>query len=159
MIRIASLAIFALVCALAPGAAAITPQETEFFEKEVRPVLAEQCYKCHGPDKQKGALRVDSRAAILKGTDDGPIVVPGKPDQSEFIKSIKHIGDSKMPEKADKLPAAQIAALEQWVKMGMPWPDNDGAAKPAASMDAAKTHWSLQPIKAATPPTVKDAQH
>ncbi len=140
-------------------AVAITPQETEFFEKEVRPVLVEQCYKCHGPDKQKGALRMDSRAAILKGTDDGPIVVPGKPDDSEFIKSIKHIGDSKMPEKADKLPDAQIAALEQWVKMGMPWPDGDGPAKPSASMEVAKTHWSLQPIKNPAPPAVKDAGH
>src|SRR6266853_1813714 len=150
MIR--SVSFLALAFASALPAVAITPQETEFFEKEVRPVLVEQCYKCHGPDKQKGALRVDSRAAILKGTDDGPIVVPGKPDESAFIKSIKHIGDSKMPEKADKLPAAQIAALEQWVKMGMPWPDNDGSVKAPATMDAAKTHWSLQPIKAATPP-------
>ncbi|MEI9898737.1 MAG: c-type cytochrome domain-containing protein [Chthoniobacter sp.] len=127
-----------------PRAAAITPQETEFFEKQVRPVLVEQCYKCHGPEKQKGALRMDSRAAILKGTDDGPIVVVGKPDDSELIKSIKHIGDSKMPEKADKLPDTQIAALEQWVKMGMPWPDSDVPAKPSASMEVAKTHWSLQ---------------
>src|SRR5882757_9390392 len=84
------------------AASAITPQEAEFFEKSIRPVLAEQCYKCHGPDKQKAALRVDSRAAILKGTDEGPVVVIGKPDESEFIKSLKHIGDSKMPEKADK---------------------------------------------------------
>src|SRR5271165_1231604 len=121
MIRSVSFAGLAVFSAFAPGAFAITPQESEFFEKQVRPVLVEQCYKCHGPDKQKGALRVDSRAAILKGTDDGPVIVPGKPDESEFIKSIKHIGDSKMPEKADKLPAAQIAALEQWVKMGMPW--------------------------------------
>src|SRR5258708_33472728 len=135
---------FFLLFAALPNGFAITPQETEFFEKNIRPVLAEQCYKCHGPDKQKGALRVDSRAAILKGTDDGPVVVPGHPDQSEFIKSIKHIGDSKMPEKADKLSAAQIAALEQWVKMGMPWPENEGPVKPPASMDVAKTHWSLQ---------------
>lgn len=159
MTRFLPFATFALACAVVPGAMAISPQETEFFEKQVRPVLVEQCYKCHGPEKQKGALRMDSRAAILKGTDEGPIVVPGKPDQSEFIKSIKHIGDSKMPEKADKLPDAQIAALEQWVKMGMPWPENDGPAKPSASMDVAKTHWSLQPVKAATPPTVKDEQH
>jgi mono/diheme cytochrome c family protein len=159
MIRSHFVAIFALAGAAVPPAMAITPQETEFFEKQVRPVLVEQCYKCHGPDKQKGSLRVDSRAAILKGTDDGPIVVPGHPDQSEFIKSIKHTGDTKMPEKADKLPDAQIAALEQWVKMGMPWPDNDGPAKPGASADVAKTHWSLQPVKNPAPPAVKDPQH
>ncbi len=159
MTRLVFLPAFTAICALTPRAVAITPQETEFFEKQVRPVLVEQCYKCHGPDKQKGALRMDSRAAILKGTDDGPIVVVGQPDQSELIKSIKHIGDSKMPEKADKLPDAQIAALEQWVKMGMPWPDNDGPSKPSTTMELAKTHWSLQPIKNPAPPAVKDAQH
>ena len=56
---------------------------------------------------------MDSRAAILKGTDDGPVIVPGKPEESEFIKSLKHIGDSKMPEKADKLPDAQIEAMSR----------------------------------------------
>ncbi|HEY3902083.1 MAG TPA: DUF1553 domain-containing protein [Chthoniobacter sp.] len=159
MIRPIFLATFALVLAGLPRAVAITPQETEFFEKQVRPVLAEQCYKCHGPNKQKASLRMDSRAAILKGTDDGAIVVLGKPDESELIKSIKHVGDSKMPEKADKLPDGQIAALEQWVKMGMPWPDNDGPSKPVSTMDGAKTHWSLQPVKEAAPPAVKDPQH
>ncbi len=152
----ATFLILCLFAAILP-AGAITPQEAEFFEKQVRPVLAEQCYSCHGPEKQKAALRVDSRAAILKGTDLGPIVVPGKPDESEFIKSLKHIGESKMPEKADKLPAAQIAALEQWVRMGMPWPEHDGPVTPSAA-DAAKAHWSYQPMKKAAQPVAKDPQ-
>lgn len=159
MTRFVPFAIFALAGAVLPRAVAITPQEAEFFEKQVRPVLAEQCYKCHGPEKQKGALRMDSRAAILKGTDDGPIVVPGKPEDSELIKSIKHVGDSKMPEKADKLPDAQIAALEQWVRMGMPWPDNEAPIKGTAQMEAAKTLWSLQPVKNPAPPAVPDPGH
>src|SRR3954468_23215875 len=100
--------------ALSGARAEIPPDQIEFFEKQVRPVLADQCYKCHGPDKQKGGLRMDSRDALLKGGEDGPVVVPGKPDESAFIKSINHIGDSKMPEKADKLPDAQIAALSEW---------------------------------------------
>src|SRR5258708_31404632 len=131
---------FFLLFAALPNGFAITPQETEFFEKSIRPVLAEQCYKCHGPEKQKGALRVDSRAAILKGTDEGPVVVIGKPDESEFIKSLKHIGDSKMPEKPDKLSDAQTAAMSQWIKMGMPWPETDKAATPGAG-ELAKRHW------------------
>ena len=101
---------------------------------------------------------MDSRAAILKGTDDGPIVVMGKPEESELIKSIKHVGDSKMPEKADKLPDAQIAALEQWVRMGMPV-DNEAPIKGTAQMEAAKTLWSLQPVKNAPPPAVQDPAH
>ena len=141
----------ALTCSLAafaPGRA-VTPQEAEFFEKKVRPVLAEQCYKCHGPEKQKAALRVDSRAAILKGTEDGPVIVEGKPEQSAFIKSIRHEGDSKMPEKADKLPDEQIANLTEWVRMGMPWPENGGPEKLSAQQAAAGTHWSWQPLRVA----------
>ena len=91
------------------AARAITPEEAEFFETKIRPVLVEQCYKCHGPDKQKGDLRLDSRAAVLKGSDVGLVAVPGKPEESSLITSIRHQGDSKMPEKADKLPADQIA--------------------------------------------------
>src|SRR5438045_1845713 len=105
---------------------AITPEEAEFFEKEIRPVLAEHCIQCHGPEKQKGDVRLDSRAAMLKPSDDGQVAVPGKPDESALIKSIRHVGDaSKMPAKADKLPDNPIAALSEWVKMGMPWPEND----------------------------------
>ena len=128
---------------------AVTPQEAEFFEKKVRPVLAEQCYKCHGPEKQKAALRVDSRAAILKGTEDGPVIVEGKPEQSAFIKSIRHEGDSKMPEKADKLGDEQISNLTEWVRMGMPWPENEGPEKKTAQQAAVATHWSWQPLRVA----------
>lgn len=140
-------------------ASAITPQETEFFEKSIRPVLVEQCYKCHGPEKQKAALRVDSREAILKGTDIGKVVVLGKPEESDFIKSLKHTGESKMPEKADKLSDAQIDAMSQWIKMGMPWPESDKPSTPGAA-ELAKLHWSYQPIKKDTvPPKVQDAAH
>src|SRR5687767_6438652 len=122
------------------AARAITPQEEEFFEKRVRPVLAEQCYECHGPEKQKADLRVDSRAALLKGSDLGPAIVPGKPEESTLIKSIRHEGDSKMPAKAPKMPSEQIEALAEWVKIGAPWPDKD-ATKPTA-LDEARRHWS-----------------
>src|SRR5215211_1802470 len=86
---------FAAVSALATP----TPEQLEFFEKQVRPVLAEQCFKCHGPEKQKGDLRVDSLEALLKGSEQGPVIVPGKPGESSLIKSIKHLGEAKMPAK------------------------------------------------------------
>src|SRR6186997_1057396 len=105
-----------------------TPEQLEFFEKQVRPVLAEQCYKCHGPEKQKGDLRVDSLEALLKGSEQGPAIVPGKPEESSLIKSIKHLSEAKMPAKAPKMPDDQISALEHWIAMGAPWPEND---KPA----------------------------
>src|SRR5204862_736347 len=60
----------------------------EFFEKRVRPVLAERCYECHGEKKQKGGLRLDSAAAVLKGGDSGAALVPGKPEESRLVKGI-----------------------------------------------------------------------
>jgi cytochrome c553 len=138
-------------------ARAAAPEQIEFFEKQVRPVLVDQCYKCHGSEKQKGGLRMDSREALLKGGDDGAVVVPGKPEESSLIKSINHIGDSKMPEKADKLPDAQIAALSEWVKMGIPWPENDKAATTSAEA-AAKTHWAFKPIANPAPPEIQNSK-
>lgn len=142
--------------AAASAVATVTPEQIEFFEKSVRPVLVEQCYKCHGPEKQKGDLRVDSLAALLKGSDQGPAIVPGKPGESSLIKSIKHEGESKMPAKAPKMPDAQINALEQWVAMGAPWPDSD---KPATlpQTTAAKSHWSYQPIQHPPVPAIEGA--
>src|SRR4051812_15458632 len=69
-----------------PGHHAATPEQIEFFEKKVRPVLAEHCYRCHSADakKLKGGLRLDSRGAVLQGGDTGPAVVPGEPDKSRL---------------------------------------------------------------------------
>src|SRR5688572_8224364 len=136
--------VFASFFAVASVAAAVPPEQAEFFEKKVRPVLAEQCYKCHGPEKQKADLRVDSREALLKGADTGPVLIPGDPSKSLLIKSIRHEGDNPMPEKAPKMPAEQIEALTEWVKLGAPWPeDGKKAANPA---DLVKTHWAFRPV-------------
>ena len=150
--------IFFFTAAIGAAAhAAPTHEQVEFFEKQVRPVLAESCYKCHGAEKQKGELRVDSRAALLKGGDGGPVVFPGDPAKGTFIKSIRHEIENKMPGKAPKLSDEKIAALTEWVKMGMPWPEND---KPIATKaDVARTHWAYQPIKKPAVPAVKDAAH
>jgi cytochrome c553 len=150
---------FVLLSLLAAVAArAITPQEAEFFEKNVRPVLVESCLECHGPEKQKAELRLDSRAAILKGSDLGPVVVPGKPNESSLIRSVRHEGDAeKMPEKADKLPDAQIAALTEWVRMGLPWPEHAPAAL-SAQEQAAKTHWAFQRVKKPAVPEVGEGR-
>jgi mono/diheme cytochrome c family protein len=138
-------------CALAVAGTA--PEELEFFEKQVRPVLSEHCLKCHGPEKQKADLRLDSRAALLKGADTGPVVVPGKPDESSLIRSIQHAGDSKMPEKAEKLPPSQISALVEWVRMGVPWPAGDAPA-PSSFEWAAKNHWAFQAVQSPAVPNV-----
>src|SRR4051812_373229 len=78
-------------------------QALEFFEKEVRPLLVENCVVCHGPKKQQGGLRLDTKVGFVKGSDSGPLVKVGRPEQSLLLQVIAHTGDVKMPPKG-KLP-------------------------------------------------------
>jgi hypothetical protein len=108
---------------------------TKFFDDKVRPILAQNCYKCHTTDSM-GGLRLDSRASILSGGDSGPAMVPGNPDKSLLITAVKQTTDLKMPPKNHKLTDSEIADLTQWVKMGGPW-DAAEAAKPVAMLTSA----------------------
>src|SRR5256885_14158289 len=86
------------------GAAAISPEQIEFFEKKIRPVLAAECYECHGAEKQKGGLRLDSSEALLKRGETGPAIVSSDTKNSLFIQAITYDKpDKKMPEKLPKL--------------------------------------------------------
>lgn len=102
----------------------------EYFEARVRPLLAEHCFPCHGPPKQRGGLRLDSQAALLTGSDNGAVVVAGKLDESALNLAIRYEGDTKMPP-VGKLPPESLATLTSWVKMGVPRP-NASAGGPGA---------------------------
>src|SRR5437879_9968490 len=117
----------------APGSTGV-----EFFEKKVRPVLVEHCYKCHSTQapKLKGGLLLDTREALLKGGENGPAVVPGRPDQSRLIEAVGYKNvDLRMPPKG-KLTDAAIADLAAWVKIGVPWPREAGPKATVAGKDA-----------------------
>lgn len=101
------------------GPLPVADQHAEFFEARIRPVLAEQCFPCHGPKKQQSGLRLDSREALIKGSDGGPVVVPGQPDESPLIDAIRHDRAVKMPPKSP-LPAQAIIDLTTWVRMVLP---------------------------------------
>src|SRR5262245_20514206 len=74
------------------------PENSDFFEKKIRPMLVENCFKCHGNGNRKGQLQLDSRAGLLKGGELGPVVVPGQPDESLLIKAIRYTDETlKMP--------------------------------------------------------------
>ena len=100
---------------LAQAESPTDPAAVEFFEKKVRPLLAARCQMCHGPDKQKGNLRLDSRSAVLKGGDTGPAILPGKPDESLLVDAIRYGETYQMPPKS-QLPAEEIATLVDWVR-------------------------------------------
>ncbi len=119
-----------------------------FFEQKIRPVLIEHCYSCHSAEaeKLKGNLYLDSKAGWEKGGDSGePAIIPGKPEESLFIRTIQHLEeDLEMPPKKPKLPDAVIADLLAWVKMGAPDPR---VGQPLQVNRADKAWWSLQPNK------------
>src|SRR5262249_8650487 len=107
-----------------------SPAALQFFESKVRPLLAENCFQCHGEKKQRGSLRLDSLATILEGGDQGPAIVPGHPEKSLLVKAISHTDpDFKMPP-TKKLSREQIADLTNWIKMGAPWPAGGKAGPP-----------------------------
>ena len=118
-----------------------SPADTEFFEKKVRPVLAEKCYSCHGEKKQSAGLRLDTAAGIATGADNGPVVVPADPAKSRLITAVRRQGDFPMPPK-NPLDADAVVALTEWVKLGAPVP----ADRAAAAADPRK-HWAFQPVK------------
>ncbi len=131
----------------------------QFFETEIRPLLAENCVKCHGPDKQKGGLRLDSRSGILQGGDTGPAVVPGAVDESLIVEAINY--DLLQMPPTGQLPAEKRAKLVRWIEMGAPWPATD--AQVAVSTASARTitdedraFWSFQPLRRPDPPTLSD---
>src|SRR5439155_16557482 len=77
---------------------AVTPVQAQFFETKIRPILAENCWKCHGEENHKAELRLDSRSAMLAGGETGPAIVPGHPEKSLLLKAINYQDpDLKMP--------------------------------------------------------------
>jgi hypothetical protein len=138
-------------------AADLAPQQTEFFENKIRPVLVEHCYKCHSTEagKDRGGLLLDTRDAMLKGGDNGPAIVPGDAGKSLLIAAIKREDpDTAMPPKGKGEPftAEQVADFETWVKSGAPDPRTGAVAVSVLDglMEKAKTHWAFQPVKPST---------
>ncbi len=125
----------------------ITAGDLEFFEAKVRPVLEDNCYKCHSrdADKIKGGLLLDSREGLMHGGHTGDAVVPGNPAESLLIIAINHAAeDMKMPSKRRKLADHEIADLTEWVMRGAPDPRTRVAD--GAYSGVGKNHWAFQPV-------------
>ena len=135
--------------------AAQSPTAADAFEAEVRPLLIGRCGKCHGAEKAKAGLRLDSRQALLAGGETGPALVPGRPGESLILAAVRHAGDLKMPPDR-KLNDEQIAALERWIAAGAPWPESSKAA-PDARAESWRRHWAFRPIADPAPPRARDA--
>lgn len=131
------------VSTTAPSAAA-----SRMFAAEVRPVLASRCYRCHGPDVQQNGLRLDSLTAVLKGSDSGPVVVPGNSAKSRLIRRLASQERPAMPYGGPPLTASEIAAIRKWIDAGAPGPDSTTALAVAQT----KRHWAyVKPVRPALP--------
>ena len=135
----------------------------EFFEAKVRPLLSTHCYECHSSRAKtvEGGLRLDARPLVLAGGDSGAVVVPGKPNESLLIKAV-HYQAVEMPP-SGKLPDDELAVLEQWIQLGVPWP----AETPATTTEASNSksydwdklrneHWAYRPVQRPALPQVRE---
>lgn len=143
------------------GHAGIPADQLNFFEKNIRPVLVEQCYKCHSEQsgKSKGGLTLDTKQATLLGGESGhPGVTPGNPSQSTLYEAITWKNeDMQMPPKR-QLPDEVIANFKKWIEMGAPDPRETKVAgatggKRVIDMEEGRKHWSFQKPVKQTPPT------
>src|SRR5919197_5638735 len=108
------------------------------FAKDVLPILEKNCFKCHGPEKQKGKLRLDSRAAAVKGGKDGPAFEPGNAEKSEMVRriSLRKSDDDFMPSEGEPLTKQQIDLIKEWINSGAVWPE--GASAKATAKEEKK---------------------
>ncbi|HEX4792417.1 MAG TPA: PSD1 and planctomycete cytochrome C domain-containing protein [Humisphaera sp.] len=122
------------------------------FVRDIQPILKNNCYKCHGADKQKGQIRFDSRESVLAGGQTGKAIEPGKGQESRLIHRVMGLdGDDRMPLKSDPLSDKQIALLKSWIDQGAKWPD--GASVADATIER---HWAYMKPKREPLPKVSN---
>ncbi len=153
------LLIFSCICSIQTNAAenekaaldltTLPPAATNLtdFAKDIQPLFEDKCLKCHGTEKQKGGLRLDSKAAAFKGGDEGKVIVPGKSSESRLVHLVAGLDKELiMPPKGERLTPQEVGLLRAWIDQGANWPE--------AVMRHQSTHWSSQPLKAPVIPNV-----
>ncbi|WDQ14884.1 PSD1 and planctomycete cytochrome C domain-containing protein [Rhodopirellula sp. P2] len=128
-------------------------QSDRFFESEIRPILVEHCIACHGESEQSGGLRLDSQPALIQGGESGPIAGADTTD-SLLLEAVRRSDNIAMPPD-QPLDPPQVAAIAEWVGMGMPWPESSSQLQSAA-MENAKDHWAFQSVKNPPVPDIEE---
>lgn len=140
---------------------AIGTEDLEFFERRIRPVLAENCFECHGPGEQESELRLDHISSVLAGGTRGAAIVARHPAESLLVEAIDYRNvDLQMPP-SGRLPESVRADLREWIRRGAPWPDEP---RPEANIEPdpfdlaerKQAHWAWQPIARFEPPAVQN---
>ena len=145
--RIASGACLTVLLLVGGGWAADQPVD---YVRTIKPLLTRSCVGCHGPDKQRGGLRLDTAAAVRAGGDSGPAILPGNAKESRLVRAIRsEAGVEAMPPKPPRLSSREIEAFRRWIDQGASAPAAEAAAVPAKAV-----HWSFRPIEPAKPPEI-----
>ena len=140
--------------AFAPREAGAAKAQAVDFVRDVRPIFEQACNQCHGPKKAMGQLRLDERGPALKGGISGPVIIPGKGQESRLVQRLLGLGgEARMPLGGQPLTEAQINLIRAWIDQGADWP---GASGPGGEPQIAR-HWAyVKPVRP-TPPAVKAA--
>src|SRR6185295_3564704 len=158
--RFNSIRTICILAAIVPLASGKTSaQEYDFFEKKIRPVLVDHCYKCHSAtsEKLKGELLLDTKEGTLKGGESGkPAIVPGDAERSLLIEAIRYNNEDLQmpPPKQGKLSENQIADFVAWINSGAPDPRTGISATRDAQLSM-KSHWAFQPPQIPPIPKIK----
>ena len=123
-----------------------TAAESPVYASQVRPILAARCYSCHGPDVQQNGLRLDSLAAISKGSESGKVVIPGKSKDSRLVRRLLAQERPMMPYGGPPLSGSEVAVIRKWIDAGAAGPDSN---VPLAAIKTAR-HWAY--VKPVQPP-------
>src|SRR6185295_10957534 len=133
-----------------------TAEQLQFFEAKIRPILLENCHKCHSGAKPKGGLTLDQAEGAFAGGESGnAAIVPGKPEASLLVEAINRTSLEMPPDK--KLTESEIAAITEWIRAGAAWPEESGTSasvrkNPNQISDEDRAHWAFQAIRMAPPP-------
>lgn len=145
---------FIVLVATVPAIAAELPppaQRKVDFDNDIRPLLVKHCHSCHGPEKQKGGLRLDRKTDALKGGDDGAVITAGKSAESDLILRVAGADEDRvMPPKGQRLSAEQVGLLRAWIDRGADWPGGAESNDP-------RDWWSWKPLVRPVVPTVSAA--
>ena len=138
-------------------------QQFEFFEREIRPLLAQNCYACHSARASTvfGEFRLDSREALLAGGRSGPAVIPGDPDASRLIQAVRHDSELVSMPPGGRLEDREIESLAKWIEGGVFWPDRPGGDMEESAEGRGvltEGHWAWQPLSEVESPVVEDVE-
>jgi hypothetical protein len=144
------------ISALLLSALAVCAQDgAALFRDTIQPVLEKNCLPCHNQKVKQAGLDLSTRETALKGSENGPVIVSGKPEDSRLYKVVAHISEPAMPFKGPKLPDATIAKIAEWIKAGAPY-GAEAASPDGVNLAEVRKHWAFRKPARPAPPAVRN---